>query len=67
MPALTEMLTRTKTSAALDISAEHVRRLSNAGVLPFVDTPYGRLYDPRAVEQLARERAAKRNQTQPAA
>ena len=48
---------------ALGLSAERVRQLANAGVLPCQQTALGRLYDRAAVEALA----ARRRQRLPAA
>ncbi len=48
---------------ALGLSAERVRQLAKAGVLPRQQTALGRLYDRAAVEALA----ARRRQRAPAA
>ena len=44
----------------LEISEQRVRQLATGGQLPYVATPYGRVFDPAAVQRLASERAARR-------
>lgn len=44
----------------LGVSSAWVRQLALAGTLPAVMTPIGRLFSRQAVEQLARERAERR-------
>jgi DNA-binding transcriptional MerR regulator len=53
-------LTRNQVARRLGLSAEWVRQLSDAGLLPCVRTPLGRLYDAADVERFARHRATQR-------
>ena len=49
-------LTPTQAGRRLNLSAERVRQLTQAGQLACVRTPLGRLLDPADVERLAAER-----------
>ena len=51
-----DWLTPTQAGRRLDLSAERVRQLTNAGVLGHVRTALGRLVDPADVERLAEQR-----------
>ena len=57
-------LTRGEASRRLGLSPERVRQLGQAGVLPYEQTPLGRLYDASAVDAYAVERQRRREAAQ---
>lgn len=52
----TSSLTRGQAASLLGVSPEYVRQLALAGLLTYVETPLGRLYDAESVHQLAESR-----------
>lgn len=49
-------LTTSETARKLEVSSARVRQLVREGKLEATETPLGKLYDPKEVERLAKER-----------
>lgn len=59
-----ELLTSGQVARLLRVSPQHVRQLADAGCLPCITTPLGRLFDAAAVARLASERRARARRDQ---
>jgi len=60
MEAMDELLSSGEVARRLGISAERVRQFAQAGRLPYVRTPLGRLYRSADVERLLAERMGRK-------
>ncbi len=54
------LLRPSQVASRLELSVSRIRQLAEAGRLPVVETPYGRLFPQDAVDAYAREREASR-------
>ena len=60
MEAMDELLSSGEVARRLGISAERVRQFAQAGRLPYVRAPLGRLYRSADVERLLAERMGRK-------
>ncbi len=55
--ATPNLLRPSQVASRLELSVSRIRQLAEAGQLPCIDTPYGRLFSEDVVQAFARERA----------
>lgn len=57
-----EGLSRSQAAQRLGLSGETVTKFARTGVLPYIMTPYGRVYRVEDVERLRQEREARKKE-----